>query len=452
MAGAAALYLNDLDRVPFHPDESLYINLSRDFETVFLQLDWEALTWQPGEPVTHDVEYRLLSVSLARYPIGLAWKLAGFSAADLNNDWAWPQSWQTNVQNNALPSPRLLHVSRAAAALLGAATVGLVFWLGAAARGVSAGLLAAGVLGLSPLMLLHARRAMAESPLLFFSTLAVLAAWRLARWLDRQSRVEWKRALTCGLIAGAFAGLAASAKHSGLVVAVVSAGLLGLALWQKSRPRFPTLLSAWLGVLLGAGLLFVTLNPVMQRAPLPVARAMLEERLRLIDGQAATLQRLAPDQLLPAASQRLWATAKQLYLEAPAVWEVLLDEQRDYLEPQANAYFEQPLHRTWPPIGLLLAGLTGLGLAASAWRIQMDRLGKATRPEQALWLWAAATLGFIIITVPFNWQRYFLPLLPPASLFAALGTGQLVSLTQRWWPVWLNRHRELSPVQSDRLH
>jgi hypothetical protein len=71
------------------------------------------------------------------------------------------------------------------------------------------------------------------------------------------------------------------------------------------------------------------------------------------------------------------------------------------------------------------------GLAWGAWRQWQDRFGQATRAEQTLWWWAAAVLGLILLTTPFDWQRYFILLVPPACMFAALGLEGLARTAAR---------------------
>ena len=58
--GFVALYLSRLAAVPFHPDESTQLYMSRDFDTLVLQRDPAALAWTPDQPLTPEARYRLL--------------------------------------------------------------------------------------------------------------------------------------------------------------------------------------------------------------------------------------------------------------------------------------------------------------------------------------------------------------------------------------------------------
>ena len=197
-----AVYLSDLAAVPFHPDESTHLYMSRDFSILFLDRNPLALAWSPGQPQTPETQKRLLDAPLTRYVVGLGWWLRGYSTADLNADWVWGAPWEANL--SAIPSPALLLAARTPLAVLGALSAVLLFWIGVEIGGVTLGLPAALLLALDPLLLLHARRAMAESLLTFFSLLAVWGALRLVHACDASRRPGWR--LLAGGCGGRCAG------------------------------------------------------------------------------------------------------------------------------------------------------------------------------------------------------------------------------------------------------
>jgi 4-amino-4-deoxy-L-arabinose transferase-like glycosyltransferase len=444
-----ALYVAGLAGVPFHPDESTYLYMSRDFETLFLRRDPGALAWAPGQRLTPEVRYRLLDAPLHRYLIGLGWWLGGYSSSDLNADWAWDKSWQENLSEGRLPSGGLLQAGRLPTAVLGALAVALIYALGLEVRGPGAAWPAALIAGLSPLALLHARRAMAEGPLLFTSALAVLGGLGLARFADSRPAFNGRRLAVAGLGAGALVGLAVASKHSAAILGVVVAAPVGLALWQKPWPasrRLAAVALAWVSLGVAAAGVFFFLNPVLFRAPLDAARTMLSLRSQLLAEQTRVIGQLAQPQLLPTAADRLRAAVLALYLSPPAVWDVPIANHLGYLEPQAEAYFAQPLHRSWPALGLAVLGLAVGGAAFSALRLARDRLGTATRAEQVVWVWALAVGAFTLVAIPLDWQRYFLPLLPPASLLAGLGLEAVAA------PLLRRRRPQVPTVAYDHPH
>ena len=422
-------YLSGLPAVPFHPDESSQISLSGDFAALFLQRDWASLAWTPGQPLTPQMQLRLLDAPLTRYFIGLSGWLRGLSTADLNTDWVWWQTWDENAAAGHLPPPALLLASRVPAAVLSALAVGLMFWIVYEARGPGLGLAAALLLGLNPLVLLHGRRAMAEGALLFFSLLAVWGMVRLAQAAGEPRNTAPKLALLA-LGVGGLVGLAASSKQSAAGLLPAAAAALALPLLRPSASRalrfsLARLLAAWLGLGLGCGLAFWAVNPVLYRDPVNGLRAMIAARADLLQQQTVAQSSGAPQTLTPDPWSRLQAALSQIYLSRPAVWDVPF--YLEQLSPQAESYFAQPVERltAWPGWGVLLAGLGVVGLLASGVRLWHDRLGPATRAEQTLWWWMLGVWAVVLLTTPFDWQRYFMLLVPPACLLAALGIERL---------------------------
>jgi hypothetical protein len=420
-----AFYLSDLPLVPFHPDESSQISMSGDFAALFLQHDWAELAWRPDQPPTPQVQLRLLDAPMMRYFIGLSGWLHGFSTADLNTDWVWWLTWGENEAAGHLPRPELLWASRVPAAVLSALAVVLMFWIVFEVRGPGVGLAAALLLGLNPLVLLHGCRAMAEGALLFFSLLAV---WGVV-WLAQTAGETRRTALKLGLIAlgvGGLVGLAASSKQSALGLLPSAAVAVALPIVRPSAPRplrrsLLLLLIAWLGLGLGCGLAFWALNPVLYRDPVGGLQAMIAARADMLHQQTVAQTSGAPQTLTSDPLSRLRAAVSQVYFRPPAVWDVPF--YLDRLSPQAQAYFAQPVQRltAWPIWGVVMAGLGAAGAVASARRLWQDRLGRATRAEQTWWWWMIGVLGMVLLTTPFDWQRYFISLVPPACLGAALG-------------------------------
>ncbi len=423
--GFALVLLRDLARVPYHPDESSQLYMSRDFDTLVLQRNPAALAWLPGEPVSPDARLRLLDAPLTRYLLGAGWWLAGYTSEDLNADWTWGAAWEENAA--AIPRLDLLLAARRPLAVLGALAAVAAFAFGKRLGGLGVGVVAAFLLALDPLTLLHSRRAMAESALTVFSVLAVLGILYLTAFVDSLSSFSWK--VAAGAVGvGVLAGLALSSKQTELVMIPVALLAVGWALGQRPWPvrtRLAALGTASAGIALAGGLTFLALNPVLYAHPLEAAREMMSLRAELATEQVRVNGESRPEEVLSSVPARLGAAVAQLYWQPPAVWDAPV--YLDHLQPAAAAYFADPLMTLLrqPPLSLALLGLTAWGLGASARRIYRDRGGPATRPEQVLWLWAGVTLALLALVIPLNWQRYFLPLLPPSRLFAALGAAEL---------------------------
>ncbi|MEP7200161.1 MAG: phospholipid carrier-dependent glycosyltransferase [Chloroflexota bacterium] len=438
-SGAVTFYLRDLAAVPFHPDESVYIYMSRDFDTLVLQRDPLALAWQPREPLFPEARKRLLDAPLTRYLDGLGRWLGGYTVADLPTDWAWGAPWEAN--RSAIPSPALLLAARAPSAILGALTAVVLFWIGVQMRGIAVGLIAAGLYALDPLTLLHTQRAMAEGALMFFSTLTICATIVLAERCNALSQFN-ARVLTLGAVVGLLAGLAMNSKQSAIVMLplalAVSAGVLWRRPWLRAR-RLAAIAALCGVIVLGWAATLWLLNPILYREPLAIAQAMVAMRVELTREQVAVNGASQPELILASAPARLAATVTELYWQLPAGWDVPV--YLEQLKPPMDVYLSNPLH-VWlrePLASITLLLLSAIGVVGSATRLARARLGATTRAEQVVWLWAALTLGLIALTVPLNWQRYFMPLLPASRLFVALGCVALWQLARR-------RARSASPV------
>ncbi|MBF6612605.1 MAG: glycosyltransferase family 39 protein [Chloroflexi bacterium] len=147
-------------------------------------------------------------------------------------------------QNHILAlAPELYLWGRTFNALVGAATVAGLYWLGRSIFGRAAGLAAALLLLMSPLHIEHSHYLMTDVPMAALGVAALAASWKLAT----------SPGVRIALVAGLLVGLCAGAKYNGAYVAIVPAvaWLLGWKLWQgKGEP--PTLRSRrfvqWLAV------------------------------------------------------------------------------------------------------------------------------------------------------------------------------------------------------------
>ncbi len=142
--------------------------------------------------------------------------------------YAGPQSIPD--QNHILAlAPELYLWGRTFNALIGAATVAGLYWLGRSIFGRAAGLVAALLLLVSPLHIEHSHYLMTDVPMAALGVAVLAASWKLA--ISPGVRIA--------LLAGLFVGLCAGAKYNGAYIAVVPAvaWLLAWKLWRdKGQP------------------------------------------------------------------------------------------------------------------------------------------------------------------------------------------------------------------------
>ena len=427
----AAYALCGLPTVPFHPDESTYLYMSRDFDLLFKQANPAAVGWQAAGQPADVLRYRLLDAPLAHYLPGLGRLLGGY-ASPTAHDWNWSADWAANVAAGSLPEAGELVAARWPAAVLTVLSVWPLYGIGLRLGGLPAAVGSTLLYGLSGLVLLHGRRAMSEGPLLFFT----LATVWLVLYRPRQ---VW--------LWGAAAALAVAAKLSGLaLLPVLAAG----SLWRPSGEKIAAAQSAWTAWLARrSGRLFAgaasfaaacyLLTPALWAQPVQGISAMLLVRQQLSGSMTGALSAAAPSQVSRSLGDRLFAMLYHVYFAPPAFWDV-----PNYAAQTASAeqsYLAAPIQVGWHTrllnlnltLGGALLALTLAGLAFGVHDLAARRLGggPALLPgKQAalivLLVWSAATVA-VLLPINIAWQRYDLPLVPIVCLWAAYGLVRIVS-------------------------
>jgi len=138
-------------------------------------------------------------------------------------------------------------------AVMALGAIGAAAALGREIRSARAGLIAAGLLVLTPLFARWASSGYADVPASFYFALSALAAWR---WLDSRSRQD-------ALLTGIAAGLALWTKSSALTLLVTLACLIVVAAWtgRRTRPSGSTMPLRWDQIALMVGGLLATAGP-----------------------------------------------------------------------------------------------------------------------------------------------------------------------------------------------
>jgi 4-amino-4-deoxy-L-arabinose transferase-like glycosyltransferase len=267
------------------------------------------------------------------------------------------------------------------------------------------------LLAANPLVLLHTRRAMAESGLIFTITLFL---WALAR----RVKPAWLIAIPAALVF--------CAKQSAGVLAVVGLVFLIWKGWQEKHTLSRLILDS-----VGYGLVFVAvvalLNPFLWSNPIQAGLAAIQARQQLLSNQVAALGGVRPDMLLVSFPQRLLGLVAQLFITRPAVADI-----GNYLA-QTNAaqaaYFSSPFNQ-------LMNGLVGGGvlliLSTTGFLLAAVKSIRSRAPSQQLTrLFLLSTLLIFITLIwflPIPWQRYYLPLLPFTCLWIAYTFVQAISI------------------------
>lgn len=445
-----AIYLfSGLARIPLHGDEASYIWMSRDFEHIALRPNLSALTYDPdaGDPDAAKLNlYRILNGPLPRTSIGLAWWAAGFRPADLpQHDWSWDLSPEQNAAAGNLPAARLLLAGRAAAtAWLVIGLIGL-FWLGRTLGGRRLAYCATALYAMNPILLLNARRAMAEGPLVGTTLLALAAA---ARYLtlprSRPSVAEGSHhsrneVLWLALI-GALAGLAFSAKLNGALTLAIVAAAVALHGAQQGAGARRIWETVWrVGIVAAAALaISVALAPAYWADPVGAAKAMWAQRDFLTGAHAWTHGGYeSPAERTAALVEAALAPIPQ-YFDLSAWAGYLIGDIRAYRGSLSSGLPATPL------IHAVLGGLAILGLGALLVDLFEARDSYRRNVAALILLWAALTLGATYALIPLPWQRYYVPVVPVMVFLQAFGlawaSGRVkapttrASLVREWLP------------------
>jgi 4-amino-4-deoxy-L-arabinose transferase-like glycosyltransferase len=404
--------------VPFHPDEASLLYQSRDLETWLTHP--LALSWQPSGAPDDPSNYRALNAPLPKYVLGIGRRLAGFGPQSVSVDWDWTRSWAANVRAGALPDARLLLGARLASTLLVGVALVFIYMAGLTVSGRLTGLLAVGLVAGNALVLLHARRAMAEGTLLMAASMAI---WGITV----AGRRPW--------LAGTGAALAFAAKQSAAPLALL--GLIA-SLWPSPRGARIQWKS---GLRFSAAALGLTaiLQPFFWTHPLGAAQAMMAARQSLLASQVESVRSVAPNRVLDGPEARGSAILGELFVIPPQLSEV--GNYAAETAAQDQAYLDNPLHRMFRGFwggGLLLA-LTLLGLITSLW--PAEDLGRR-RARARVWLAIAggAEIVALLVANPLPVQRYYVPIIPFIALWAAFGAAGLVHL--------LVKRTQVNPVPS----
>lgn len=409
---ALAIYiLAGVAIVPFHGDESTVIAMSRDYAYQFIDRDLSRILFDAPGVTAWEQDLRLLNGTITKYAIGLSWHVAGFSAADLNEQWDWGGDFAYNTTYNHAPSPGLLLTGRWPSAVFTAISAIALFALAWRLGGPTAAYPASALYALNALLLVNGRRAMMEGGWLAFTLLALIAALAWAQAIRDGRRSGWGWAALTGFSVG----LAVAAKHTAAFsLAGMIAGMLAIALLALARRRVVPLLHLVVIAAL-AGLTFYILNPAWWGDPLGRAALVLRLRSDLLAGQAAAFAGFTgPAEALAAFFRYSFSGTPQFY--EVAGWD-------GFIGAEIAAYQAS----IWRGIDLgVVGGLISLALAVIG-AIALLRISPAR------WIvggWALAAIASTLAFTPLDWGRYYLPVIPVIALLAGLGVA---AISRRAW-------------------
>jgi hypothetical protein len=384
---------------PFHADESMYVSQSRDYVTYFVIGSPNSLRVDPPAEIDSPGYLRLLTGTVSTNLMGFVLWHTGYR--DLDNwqaAWHYPDGIATNRAAGRIPPNDVLQRGRAVSALFLGSSIVLVALIGEKVASQRAGILAATVFTLNPVILLNGRRAMQEGALMFFTLMTV---WAAMRAVEKRRWYDW-------LLLGASMALAFASKASALIpLAGIMLGVL-LALH-----RFDAKALLLTGV--SAITLFLVMTPAIWTNPPARMRLAIELRQEVLHGQTA-----ASPLAHHSATDRITALKHQVFPGEIQYFESPDFADDDILHTEIVRYDGSPLRGVSLPAWIAI-GLAGMGLLYR-------------RSSPIMMCWAGLTLIGIAVMVPLGWQRYYLPCTLAAVIFTGLGLDFLLMTVQAFLP------------------
>ncbi len=184
------------------------------------------LSYHPATQLDDRMRYRLIDSPLTRTMIG--WGMTLQNQQPNPVDWNWSDTWENNVSAGALPTAEALLAARWSVAWLFPLSCLFLFLLANKIGGRPMAVITVILFSTNALILMHTRRAMAES--------ALICAMCALTWLLVDFRkTPWLAALA--------AGLAVNAKQT--AIPLVGIGGLEMILFPQEKTWRNRLILAW---------------------------------------------------------------------------------------------------------------------------------------------------------------------------------------------------------------
>lgn len=424
-----------IDDVPFHGDESTTIWMSRDYDTVILKGDFDAVAYETPSRRSTDQHMRIITTNISKLAMGAAWSSINLNVEDVNDQWVWGLDMQWNRDNGHIPSDKLLRVSRLTSAWMTA--IGTVFIMAIgriigrtilsqplAIAGSSWG--ATILYTLHPAILVNGRRAMFEGSLLLGLTALAWATFMLIK----HQQTKWYIYALFGILTG----ITLSTKHNATFTVVLLYGGLGITMlwkWWQHRQQYQLFLPIGKIALatLIALLVFLALNPLWWSQPFKMPPIVIDERQQILDAQVATFGGYEN------FTDRLSGLWEQSFRVSPQYFEAAYWADYDGVQEEISTYEDHYL-AGWTDDIIIFAGRLLFAMLGISAVINVIRHGTLQAYQMIfVWgIWCIGIIGITFITVPIDWQRYYLQIQPPLILLMGLGIGKFIDL-------WLHNQR-----------
>ena len=402
----SAFYFWGVQATPFHPDESTQLFMSSDIDDFFTSPD--SLFWNENNVDDLKQHYHELDAPLTRYTIGIARWIT--RTQPLKNDWDWSEPWNVNKANNALPSKKLLLVSRFSVAIFFPVSLLLLHKIGKSIGSPTSGLISVLFFGLNSLIWLHTRRAMAESLLIFNIMFFLYLCIKLKKNI---------------FLLAIPAALAFNAKQTSALLILIGLGLILFKDWKSDwRKIIPSILAY--GAIIAA--IIILLNPFLWQHPFTAGFAAIENRSEFTENQTQTYSEAAPDLVLDTSVKQISSFLFHSFLAVP-----IPAESGNYLnnlEDEIQTYYANPLNNL---TNTLIVKFLFLILTFSGFIFAILEIVKNPPNPNLLLLMISTILFslFLILFIKLSFQRYYLPIFPFTCLWAGFAVHKIIHLASK---------------------
>jgi len=389
-----------LDKMSFHGDESYWSTGGiKAINLVFTGKMFDS-QWVESRPEYGGYPFFLFGPPVTMYLIGLGLRLFGVQSGE------WP--YWGRIQPWTAPPSYVLLIGRAVISLTAYAALLVTYHIGKELKDSKTGLIAVLLLGFHPLWLICGRRAMSDTPAVMFSMLALWLFWRGMKRSGRTAALSFA-------LSGVAIAFAVDSKYTALfltatLLAYYVFHLIATHDYLRTRDCFR------IGIFLLAFIILVVgLNPFLYPNP-------IMQFLKVVEFWQ---------------SSSFFSHAK-IINEKPYVGDASL-----------GVMFLGTIHT------ILIPGISWIGKVWASYQWNWNWPGTYSSPTASLMFmlgfisvchsisrrrWGIGSLVlacfignfvFVAATIRVMFERYFLPILPPLVILAALGLSNLHELAIR---------------------
>jgi hypothetical protein len=384
----------------YHGDESYWVRSAKAFKLFFIDKDVHNRQWK---------RFRIEPVG--KYIIGLTLYITGYGDRidDLSKmeRWHWGKDYKWNVKHGRVPPKKILYVARLTMALFGSFTCLLIYWIGKMLWGIKAGIISSLLLAYNPLMFIYSRRVMTDAPLLFFLTANVILVIYFYQSLLKQKVLK---TFVFAILIGVNSALATGTKLNGGLAGLVFVGFCiflvlvkgahygfskdslrrSITKFQIDRDITTVLTSLLISGVISL-LVFVGINPTLYPKPLKGSLNMVKFRMSEVSHQEKYAGQKNYEVLKYSLSKKIDFTVRRTLFPGKMNYATLAK------------IFKIPIDFT-----LFILGLTMLLY------YEFKYLLANSKPSfnSIIILWTIITIIGIIVWIPFDWPRYYLPVIP----------------------------------------